>query len=103
MTYFGETARFSAVERRGAYRTVYFFILSCLIFASRVERGIPSLAAAPLGPATFPLLSAKAASMISFSWLRMVFVRTPRSGRDTAWLGSHAGSIENGSPCQTIT
>jgi len=33
----------------------------------RVERGIPSLAAAPVGPATFPLLSANAASMIFFS------------------------------------
>ena len=38
---------------------LYFFMLSCLILASRVERGIPSLAAAPFGPATFPLLSAK--------------------------------------------
>ena len=31
------------------------------------RRGIPSLAAAPFGPATFPLLSARAASIISFS------------------------------------
>ena len=51
----------------GAYRMVCFFMLSCLIFTSRVERGIPSLAAAPLGPATFPLLSARASSMSSFS------------------------------------
>jgi hypothetical protein len=41
--------------------------LSCLIFESSVERGIPSLAAALCGPATFPLLSAKAALIISFS------------------------------------
>ena len=39
----------------------------CLIFVSSVDRGIPSFAAAPSGPATFPLLSAKAASIISFS------------------------------------
>src|SRR6266404_4712403 len=35
-------------------------MLSCLIFKSRVDRGIPRLAAAPFGPATFPLLSARA-------------------------------------------
>jgi hypothetical protein len=29
-------------------------MLSCLIFNSSVNRGIPSLAAAPFGPATFP-------------------------------------------------
>jgi hypothetical protein len=44
-----------------------FLMFNCLIFESSVERGIPSFAAAPSGPATFPLLSAKAASMISFS------------------------------------
>ena len=31
-----------------------FLILSCLIFESSVERGIPSFAAAPCGLATFP-------------------------------------------------
>jgi hypothetical protein len=35
------------------YRNVYFFMLSCLIFESSVDRGIPSFAAA-FGPATFP-------------------------------------------------
>jgi len=44
-----------------------FLILSCLIFESSVERGIPSFAAAPSGPATFPLLSARAVSIISLS------------------------------------
>jgi hypothetical protein len=44
-----------------------FLIPSCLIFVSSVERGIPSLAAAPCGPATFPLLSAKAVSIIFLS------------------------------------
>jgi hypothetical protein len=51
----------------GTYRTARLFILSCLIFKSSVERGIPSLAAAPFGPATFPLVSARAASISSFS------------------------------------
>ena len=43
-------------------------IFSDLILKSRVDCGIPSLAAAPDGPDTLPLLSAKAASMSSFSW-----------------------------------
>ncbi len=42
-------------------------VLSCLIFQSRVERGMPSLAAAPFGPPTLPLLSASAASINCFS------------------------------------
>src|ERR1700751_1035884 len=42
-------------------------ILSDLMFDSRVDRGIPSLEAAPDGPYTRPPLSRKAASMISFS------------------------------------
>src|SRR5262245_49325033 len=49
-----------AVNRR-------FSIPSCLIFDSSVEGGIPSLAAAPLGPATFPRLLANAVSIMSFS------------------------------------
>jgi hypothetical protein len=39
----------------------------CLILDSRVDAGIPSLAAAPPSPATFPRLSARAFSIISFS------------------------------------
>jgi hypothetical protein len=42
-------------------------ILRDLIFDSRVEGGMPSLAAAPDGPDTRPLLSVNAASIISFS------------------------------------
>ena len=38
-----------------------------LIFESSVEGGMPSFAAAPSAPATLPLLSARADSMISFS------------------------------------
>jgi hypothetical protein len=61
---------FRDLKRRTRYyseASLYFLILSCLIFESSVERGIPSFAAAPFGPATFPLQSAKAASIISLS------------------------------------
>jgi len=60
------SARILGVES-GTYRMVCFFMLSCLIFKSSVDRGIPSFEAAPFGPATFPLLSTRAASMSSFS------------------------------------
>jgi hypothetical protein len=40
-----------------------FSIPSCLIFDSSVEAGTPSVAAAPRGPATFPRLFARAASI----------------------------------------
>jgi hypothetical protein len=60
------SARILGVGLR-AYRILCLFMLSCLIFKSSVDRGIPSLAAAPFGPATLPLLSARAASMSSFS------------------------------------
>jgi len=46
---------------------LYFLIPSCLIFVSNVDRGIPSFAAAPSGPATFPLLSVRAVSIIFLS------------------------------------
>src|SRR5258708_32930187 len=45
----------------------FLLIFSDLIFDSRVDPGIPSLAAAPGGPDTRPPLSRRAASMISFS------------------------------------
>src|SRR6202790_2857882 len=88
---------------RDPYRVMYLLILSCLILPSSVVRGIPSLAAAPSGPATFPLLSASAFSMISFSKFSRVLARAPDSGRPTAWLESHAPSTENVSPLQMIT
>ena len=44
-----------------------FSIPSCLIFDSSVDAGMPRVAAAPFGPATFPRLRARAASIISFS------------------------------------
>jgi hypothetical protein len=56
--------------RRGSSYTVLkrcVLIFNDLIFESRVDRGMPSLAAAPVGPDTRPLVSAKAASILSFS------------------------------------
>jgi len=61
-----ETVRILRVER-GDYRKVCFFMLSWLIFKCSVDGGMPSLAAAPFDPATFPLLSVRAVSMICFS------------------------------------
>ena len=58
------------LEKRAHYcceKNLCFLMLSCLIFESSVDRGIPSFAAAPPGPATFPLHSANAVSIISFS------------------------------------
>src|SRR5258707_15598212 len=46
----------------------FLLIWSDLIFVSRVDPGIPSLAAAPDGPDTRPPLSRRAASIICFSW-----------------------------------
>ena len=70
MTKIREVPKFRELKR-GTYDyseiEVRFLILSCLIFESSVERGIPSFAAAPSGPATFPLLSARAISIISLS------------------------------------
>src|ERR1700730_11652973 len=89
---------------RGTYRMVFFFMLSCLIFKSSVERGIPSLAAAPFGPATFPLLSARAVSMSSFSYRWRVSVRRPDDfGRGASCLESHASSTQKVSPVHRIT
>src|SRR6266481_5662116 len=58
------------VRIRDAYAVLKRFLLifSDLIFESRVVPGIPSLAAAPDGPNTRPLVSRSAASIISFTW-----------------------------------
>src|ERR1700688_70238 len=45
----------------------FLLIFSDLIFDSRVDPGMPSLAAAPDGPDTRPRLARRAASIISFS------------------------------------
>jgi hypothetical protein len=63
------SAEVSGIKKGACYSgmNLCFLILSCLIFESSVDRGIPSFAAAPSGPATFPLLSVRAVSMISLS------------------------------------
>lgn len=45
----------------------FFLIPRAFIFESRVEGGIPSLAAAPSGPETRPWVSANASSMVRLS------------------------------------
>src|ERR1700732_346854 len=81
-----------------------FLILSCLIFESSVERGIPSFAAAPSGPATFPLLSARAVSIISLSWFWRVSGKGPdNTCRGGCTLASQAFSIQKVSPLLRIT
>src|SRR5580704_14417499 len=56
------------------YLNCVFEILRVFILDRRVDDGIPSLAAAPPGPSTRPLLQARAASMI--------FRSSPRSSSD---------------------
>src|SRR5258705_7660433 len=46
-----------------------------LIFDSNVEAGMPSFAAAPELPDTRPFASARAASIISRSWSRILLLR----------------------------
>ena len=70
MTKIRKVSNFRESKGNGGYRSALnlcFLMFSSLIFESSVDRGIPSFAAAPSGPATFPLLSAKAASIISLS------------------------------------
>src|SRR5215472_484651 len=73
------------VTRRGGYEALNLLRLipNFLIFELSVSRGIPSLAAAPVGPPTTPPASRKAVSIISFS----CFISTPvraTVGRETS-------------------
>src|SRR5260370_11466932 len=112
------SANFATVRcgsRRGRYLTAIYCgsvvlkrcLLMCsdLIFGSRVDPGMPSLAAAPDGPPTRPPLSRRAASMISFSWAAGLR-NSPRSllGPVT-WGGreSQLSSTEKFSVSHTIT
>src|SRR5882762_7215029 len=83
----------------------FLSIFSDLIFDSRVDPGIPSLAAAPDGPDTRPPLSRRAASMISFS--SAAGLRdSPRALLGAAACGCHESqllSTERFSVSQTIT
>src|SRR3981081_4041716 len=94
--------------KRGTYYcseiNLCFLILNCLIFVSSVHRGIPSFAAAPSGPATFPLLSAKAVSIIFLYFFWSVSGKGPaNSCRGGGALASQAFSIQKVSPLLRIT
>src|ERR1700747_1810403 len=81
-----------------------FLIPSCLILVSSVDGGIPSFAAAPSGPETFPLLSAKAVSIIFLSWFWRVSGNGPaNSCRGGCAPVSQAFSIQKVSPPHKIT
>src|ERR1700733_1966829 len=86
----------------------YLLIFKALILAASVEGGIPSLAAAPAGPETRPLVSASAFSMISRSVrgsvaaLEVSTGSTTERGGDVA-LESHDSSTERTSPKVRIT
>src|SRR5260370_24358743 len=62
---FSGSGGFDQAFRR--YLNWFLLILRALILWSRVDGGIPSLAAAPDGPQTRPLVSTSAASIISRS------------------------------------
>src|SRR5581483_3045401 len=80
-------------------------ILSDLILESRVDCGMPSLAAAPDGPDTLPLLSVSAASISCLSWAASLSA----SGKSGVAVGEAAcpatqlSSTEKLSELQTIT
>src|SRR5271169_3910027 len=61
-----ENSRWSLSRNHALYSVLKLYLSICidLIFDSRVEGGIPSLAAAPDGPDTRPLVSARAAPII---------------------------------------
>src|SRR3981081_392469 len=107
MTRLREVPNYRELKRRTYYCSeinLCFFIFRCLIFESSVDRGIPSLAAAPSGPATFPLHSANALSIISLSWFWRAFVKGPaNSCRGGCTLASQAFSIQKVSPLDRIT
>src|ERR1700733_3842650 len=82
----------------------FLSIFSDRIFDSSVERGIPNLTAAPLGPDTRPRVSFSAASIISFSCTRSL------TGSSTCCFdsgvtgdGNQFSSIEKISVSQSIT
>src|SRR5882724_1081850 len=79
-------------------------IFNDLIMESRVDCGMPSLAAAPEGPETLPFLSASAASIISFSWVESFCASGSVSGSDcTGRLDSQLSSTKKFSESQTMT
>ena len=82
-----------------------FSIPSCLIFDSSVEAGIPSLAAAPRGPATLPsTLRQRGLDHLLLLILQRLRERTlTRPGEAAPDWSSQASSIENVSPLHRMT
>src|SRR5258707_10670418 len=83
----------------------FLLIFNNRIFDSNVDRGMPNLAAAPVGPNIRPRLSFRAASIISFSCARSLpgssiwFFGSVRDG----CCGNQFSSIEKVSVSQSIT
>src|SRR3981081_2000392 len=98
MTRLREVPNYRELKRRTYYYSeinLCFLIFSCLIFESSVDRGIPSLAAAPSGPAPFPFHSANALLIISLPCFWRAFVKGPAiSCRGGCTLASQAFSIQ---------
>src|SRR5258708_37018395 len=75
----------------------FLSIFSDLIFDSSVDRGMPNLAAAPVGPNTRPRLAFRASSIMSFSCARSLpgsSIWFFGSVRDSCF-GNQLSSIEN--------
>src|SRR5258708_36451065 len=106
MTRFWQVPNCRELTERYYYQSginLCFLIFSCLIFQSSVDGGLPSFAAAPFGPATFPLHSASAVSMISLSCFWRVSAKVLGTWcRAGSGLANQAFSIQNVSPLRSI-
>jgi hypothetical protein len=80
------------------------FILSVLILDSSVDGRMLSFAAAPVGPDTWPRVSANAVSINAFSWVVSIWTSGWLAGkiRSMSW-DSQLSSTENVSVSQRIT
>src|SRR5277367_1701885 len=81
----------------------FLLMFSDRIFDSRVDRGIPSLTAAPAGPDTRPPVSFSAVSMMSFSCIRNL--RRSSTGCFDSFVrvgGNQPSSMEKVSVSQSI-
>src|SRR6266850_5588909 len=83
----------------------FLLIFSSLIFDSRVDLAIPSLAAAPDGPYTRPPLSRRADSIMAFSCAGSLFSTSGRllCSLATGRRDSQLSSTANVPVSQTIT
>src|ERR1022692_3838668 len=83
---------------------LYRLIPSFLIFDSSVCLGMPSLAAAPLGPEIWPVVSRSASSIIRFSRSARFAISGTLEGADLgATSVSQVSSTQNVSPSHRIT